>query len=574
MRKVILFSLFIPIAIGMSFSPTYGQSWDWGREPIPFGGGGGGEIRSDHSIAVDDEGNVYAIGDFGGQLRFGNDFVNGSNGRLFLVKYDVNGNTLWIKQVNSGVTGTGYLSSVGVDGSANVYVAGYFTDTLSFGAIKLMSATGTNTFIAKYDMNGNVLWVKQSTSIRSSSTANAGSLAVDNSGNVYIAGYFADTVCFGTDTLKATSNNGETYLAKYTAGGTIAWVEHIVSTGYSNYNQPASVALDNAGNPLITGIFRSTVILGRDTFFTVNAGNMYTAKYTSAGNVVWGKVATLKPYISEIMPESISVDYSGNAYVTGYFVDTIAFDTQVLSSPRQNKYTVFLVKYDGRSSKVSWAIQENNTDTSNWVPYSISSDTLPAGGCYLTMATDGFSTSLKLIFDSDTLQLKSQYSTATVIMHVDSSGALLCGTIFTEGNEDDGDAIGVNHSGGFAYLGGDLADTTVFGYDTLPYGNDMPFIARWHQCGANDDGIQEIPNNKNSFTVYPNPFTNITTIAVNTYGKHYLEVYDLTGRKLQSIEFAGKQYQLSSQGLAKGMYFVSVFDSANVLIGTSKIVVE
>jgi hypothetical protein len=53
-----------------------------------------------------------------------------------------------------------------------------------------------------------------------------------------------------------------------------------------------------------------------------------------------------------------------------------------------------------------------------------------------------------------------------------------------------------------------------------------------------------------------------------------LELDDITGRKLKYIEFTGKQYELSAQDLAKGMYFVRVFNSNKNAIGISKIVVQ
>ena len=74
--------------------------------------------------------------------------------------------------------------------------------------------------------------------------------------------------------------------------------------------------------------------------------------------------------------------------------------------------------------------------------------------------------------------------------------------------------------------------------------------------------------------VYPNPFTTKTTVALNTDGTYYLEVDDLTGRKLRWIEFTGTQYQLRVENLAKGIYFIRAFGSDMNVIGTSKIVVQ
>jgi len=87
-------------------------------------------------------------------------------------------------------------------------------------------------------------------------------------------------------------------------------------------------------------------------------------------------------------------------------------------------------------------------------------------------------------------------------------------------------------------------------------------------------GINKLTTANEELRVYPNPFTNTTTIALSTAGNYYLEIDDLTGRKLKYIEFTGNEYILSAEGLAKGMYFVRISDINNSVIGTTKIVVQ
>lgn len=74
--------------------------------------------------------------------------------------------------------------------------------------------------------------------------------------------------------------------------------------------------------------------------------------------------------------------------------------------------------------------------------------------------------------------------------------------------------------------------------------------------------------------VFPNPLHNFTHIALSRNGEYHIEVDDITGRKLQSDEFTGNQYELNAQDLAKGLYFIRIFDNDKNLIGTSKIVVQ
>ncbi len=90
------------------------------------------------------------------------------------------------------------------------------------------------------------------------------------------------------------------------------------------------------------------------------------------------------------------------------------------------------------------------------------------------------------------------------------------------------------------------------------------------------ESIQEI-NKSVGVSVFPNPFTNSTTIQVESgkyKGENYLELYDLTGQKLKTIEFKGNTYILSAEGLANGMYFIRVYNGNENVIGTSKIVIQ
>ncbi|HTB31830.1 MAG TPA: sialate O-acetylesterase, partial [Bacteroidia bacterium] len=74
--------------------------------------------------------------------------------------------------------------------------------------------------------------------------------------------------------------------------------------------------------------------------------------------------------------------------------------------------------------------------------------------------------------------------------------------------------------------------------------------------------------------VFPNPFHSFTHISLSISSNYYAEVDDITGRRLQRDEFNGKNYELSSQNLTPGLYFVRIFDKSDNLVGTSKIVVQ
>jgi hypothetical protein len=180
-------------------------------------------------------------------------------------------------------------------------------------------------------------------------------------------------------------------------------------------------------------------------------------------------------------------------YITGGFSSTISFGTFTLNNTVTGD--VFLTKYD-TNGNVLWAEQGYPLDNNGYTGYSVSSDTLKNGGGYLIFE-GGDNPIYKLMFGGETFNLSSADQTATVFVRFDSSGKTMCGTIFTEGNEDDGDGVGISPSGKYVYLAGDLDLFSIFGVDTLKYGGDMPFIARWQPCDKITTSINPIPDKSN-----------------------------------------------------------------------------
>ena len=120
-------------------------------------------------IAVDGFGNVYVTG---------HSYGSGTNWDYATVKYDPQGNQLWVQRYNGPGNVDDGAFAIAVDGSGNVYVTGY-----SWG-----SGTYQDYATIKYDPVGNQLWEK-----RYNGPGNGDdfvyAIAVDGSGNVYVTGY-------------------------------------------------------------------------------------------------------------------------------------------------------------------------------------------------------------------------------------------------------------------------------------------------------------------------------------------------------------------------------------------------
>ena len=149
---------------------------------------------------------VYVTGYFSGTADFStpsspasNTLVSVGSKDIFVAKYDASGILQWLRRAG-GVSSGDAGAEIGVNASG-VYVTGNFFGTVDFNT---PSSSGSNTlvtgsndvniFVAKYDTDGSVQWLRRAggTSFDSSH-----GLAVDDNG-VYVTGYVQSTANFNT----------------------------------------------------------------------------------------------------------------------------------------------------------------------------------------------------------------------------------------------------------------------------------------------------------------------------------------------------------------------------------------
>jgi hypothetical protein len=134
------------------------------------GTGNDGDIA--HAIATDGAGNVYVTGiSHGGWTGFG----------YATIKYDASGNEMWIRRYNG--PGNSYYdeaSAIAVDGSGNVYVTGRSDST--------GTEQNYDYATIKYDEDGDELWVRRYNG-PGNRNDQASAIAIDGSGNVYVTGW-------------------------------------------------------------------------------------------------------------------------------------------------------------------------------------------------------------------------------------------------------------------------------------------------------------------------------------------------------------------------------------------------
>jgi hypothetical protein len=239
-------------------------------------GAGGGSNDEGYALSSDNAGNIYLAGYFTQPANFGSvKLTSAGQADMFIAKYDPSGNVLWAKR--AGGKGDDRATGLQTDATGNSYITGFFTnDSISFGQILIPNDSVDNSFIAKYDTDGNVIWAKGI-----GGDCEAKELAIHNN-NVYISGTFnADTLKYGTSTL-IVAGNSDFFLLNCDTNGNANWVIKQTSDGTSG-ESAVSVATDNSGNVIITGFFSSEPLtFGTTGLNSVRGFNMFVAKLGSA----------------------------------------------------------------------------------------------------------------------------------------------------------------------------------------------------------------------------------------------------------------------------------------------------
>jgi uncharacterized delta-60 repeat protein len=223
---------------------------------------------------------------------FGNTYVTGysysfgpgnpSHGSLSLLKYNATGSLIWQRIWSGSGNGTDYGQGVAVDSSGNVFVAGY---TNSFGA------GGNDVLLLKFNStDGSLLWQK---TWGGSGDDTGYGVAIDASGSIFVTG---ETISFG-------AGSDDVLLLKFNStDGSLLWQR---TWGGSSNDLGHGVVVDSSGNVYVTGSTNS---------FGAGAADILLLKFNSTGSLLW---QTTWGGSSDDGGRGVAIDASGNIYITG-----------------------------------------------------------------------------------------------------------------------------------------------------------------------------------------------------------------------------------------------------------------
>ena len=294
-------------------------NWLWA---VKAGGAGNDE---GHGIAVDGAGNAYVTGCFEGTATFGSQTLTTTDeyaNDVFVTKLGTSGNWLWAVKAGGDYYDDG--RDIAVDGAGNAYVTGYFNNTATFGSYTLSATEGfySDIFVAKLGTSGNWLWAVEAGAVEHDV---GDGIAVDGAGNAYVTGYFKNTAHFGSHTL--TSSGGyDIFAAKLTPSGNWLWA---VKAGGTSVDQGYGIAVDGAGNAYVTGRFEGTATFGSHTLTSTGSYDIFAARLNPSGTWQW---AVKAGGTDSDIGYGIAVDEAANAYVIGIFRGTATFGSHTMEA--------------------------------------------------------------------------------------------------------------------------------------------------------------------------------------------------------------------------------------------------
>ncbi|MEM6751719.1 MAG: SBBP repeat-containing protein [Cyanobacteria bacterium P01_C01_bin.38] len=313
------------------------------------------------------------------------------------------------------------------------------------------ATSSLNGFYLKLDNNGDVRWAQMLSG--SSLNDRANGISVDKNGDVYLVGqqYLSDS----TDTSSFAA-----LITKpvFPGGASVGWTQKL--SGLSDVFG-LDIAVDEASNTYVTGQFAGTAAFGeikfeggitsRPTITSLGEDDAFVAKLDKNGNVVW---ANNFGGSSSDKGTGITVDETGNTYITGTFSDFITFGDITLTSNVKDSDNIFVAKLDN-DGNVTWA-ESFNVNFVNLEP-KITLD--KESNIYITGA---FSKTVN--FGETTLTSKGWSN--SFVLKLDNNGNVVKVNQFGSDLFDKGNDIAVDESGAINVTG-EFQGTANFGDKAL-----------------------------------------------------------------------------------------------------------
>ncbi len=252
-------------------------------------------------------------------------------------KLDLNG----VEQMSIPISSLRVISGLDADSHGNIYTSGSCQQgNIIFGGLGANCPYVYSQFYVKFNSSGTGVWAR----FVQDATFDDPKLVCDADGNCYASGDLNGSFWFGNILSTGSQWVYDFFVTKLDSSGTFLWLREVPpqgspigDAGIGNANH---ISIDNSNNIYITGFQRGTINWGNITTVSGGIRDILVLKFNSNGNLIWGKTAggTL-----DNRGDGITLDNTGNIYITGNFEQNAVFDTiSVTGSGLINSYAAKL----------------------------------------------------------------------------------------------------------------------------------------------------------------------------------------------------------------------------------------
>jgi len=342
------------------FCGYYGGLLDFAGTPLPFAGsldvvvaklsrsgrlrwvstvGGPGEER-EPGIAVDRAGNVALATEYSAAFELdGRMIEHYGQSDLLLVKYTPDGAVSWVRTF--GGPGQEFVPRIAFDSEGDLFLVAEFEGTVDFDEQRLTASDSEDLVIARLDgTNGAVLWAK---SYGGFADESAYAIVADPSGDVAVTGWFANNIDFGGGMLSP----GGAFVAKIAgADGTHRWSK-VLTNGENESG--CGLALTASGDVFVSGWFQGELDFGGGTLAAVDFTDLWVARYDAAtGAHRWSR-SFGGPLVDSSCTAATTIN--GDVVIGGYYTREIDFGGGPLDSP----FGGFFARLSGADGAHVWS---------------------------------------------------------------------------------------------------------------------------------------------------------------------------------------------------------------------------
>lgn len=232
-------------------------------------GAPGGNVSASQ-VAVDAAGDLVAAGMFQGTIDFGATTLTSPElGASWVGKRSgIDGAELWtLPLAGANVS----IEALAVTPQREVIIAGGYAGTQDFGG-QMLIAQQSDGFVAKYDPDGNLMWV---TGLDRRSQASATGLAVGSDGQIIVSAQFTGTISLPDRLI----SGGQCVVAALAPDGRIRWGRQLPVGG--------QVHVTSDGHAIVAGVVSESTTFGSVMLDLTRDPDLFVASFDREGALAW-----------------------------------------------------------------------------------------------------------------------------------------------------------------------------------------------------------------------------------------------------------------------------------------------